>query len=195
MRCARYSANVVSHTIETGDMVWVRGYSVIVEGDDYCWRGGGGEDPEEDRGNRGCRPVGCHAILEFSRFDGISVRLGWGILTNGREGRGVKRTYAQLSSRRNQPLYRVGGKTEPTPSSEFRPSHLHRLPIPFHPFVSSHQLYIYTRRWQAKREGYRPLERQMTWTVLFNSGFVSASSVGEKNMASSSGCAIRSAIL
>lgn len=39
-----------------------------------------------------------------------------------------------------------------------------------------------------------PLERQMTWTVLFNSGFVSARSVGEKNMASSSGCAIRSAI-
>lgn len=39
-----------------------------------------------------------------------------------------------------------------------------------------------------------PLERQMTWTVLFSSGFVSARRVGAKNMASSSGCAIRSAI-
>lgn len=39
-----------------------------------------------------------------------------------------------------------------------------------------------------------PLERQMTWTVLFSSGFVSASSVGEKNIASSSGCAISSVI-
>lgn len=44
------------------------------------------------------------------------------------------------------------------------------------------------------REGHVPLERQMTWTVLFSSGFVKASSVGEKNIASSSGCAISSVI-
>lgn len=97
MRCARDSADVVSRAVETGDMIRMRGDSVIVEGDDYRWWRGGGEDPEEDGGNRGCGPVGRHAILEFSGLGGISVRPGRGKLGSRKSPPMLDCSYIRIS--------------------------------------------------------------------------------------------------
>lgn len=116
--------NVISCTIKTGNVVWVRGDAVVVKSYNYCWRGRCGEDREEDRRDCRCRPSGRHAILKVPALINQVSDAGCGGKNRGR------RTCAQSSSRQNQPLYQVGGKTALAPSFESRPGRLRHLPIP-----------------------------------------------------------------
>lgn len=74
MRSTRYRTDIVSRAVEARDVVWMGGNSVIVESYNHCYWRRGGKDPEKDGGNHGCRPIGCHAILELSALNGSSVR-------------------------------------------------------------------------------------------------------------------------